>query len=36
LAKGENLANLTLGTEDRAEKTKEFLDELFALLGKLV
>jgi hypothetical protein len=36
LAKGENLANLTLGTEDRAEKTKEFLDELFALLAKLV
>jgi hypothetical protein len=36
LAKGENLANLTLGTENRALKTKEFLDELFALLAKLL
>lgn len=34
LKKGEDLANLQPGTRERAEKTKEFLDELFEYLAK--
>ncbi len=32
LEQGQQLANLELGTKDRAEATKEFLDNLFAFL----
>ena len=32
LEKGEKLATFQPGTKERAEKTKEFLDDLFAFL----